>query len=122
MLLKQKICDKIKGQTVAGENKQRYYISKEDPKSPTVAIESGLISYIIYTKKESDVSVINIPNIFIQMWIEHEKDVAITKLRWVLVDMLLYIAPGVYGPYVTTDRKLIKELITPCMNAISVCL
>ena len=89
MLLKQNIYDKIKGQTVAGENIQRDYISKEDPKSPTVAIESGLISCIIYTKKESDVSVINIPNNFIRMWIEHEKDMAITKLWWVLVDMLL---------------------------------
>ena len=37
MFLKQKRDGKIKGQTVAGVNKQRDYISKEDPRSPTVA-------------------------------------------------------------------------------------
>ena len=32
--------------------------------------------------------------------------------------MLLDIAPDVYGTYVTTDKKGIKQLITQCMNAI----
>ena len=43
---------------------------------------------------------------------------SIIKIRGVLVDMLLYIAPDFYGPYVTTDRKGIKKLITQFMNTI----
>ena len=37
MLLKQNKYSKIKGRKVAGGNKQRDYISKEDSRSPTVA-------------------------------------------------------------------------------------
>jgi hypothetical protein len=43
MFLKEKRDGQIKGQTVAGGNKQRDYISKEDASSPTVATESVLL-------------------------------------------------------------------------------
>jgi hypothetical protein len=47
MFLKLKRDGNIKGKTVAGGNKQRKYISKEDASSPTVATESMLLSCII---------------------------------------------------------------------------
>jgi hypothetical protein len=47
MFLKEKRDGSIKGRTVAGGNKQRDYISKEDASSPTVATESVLLSCII---------------------------------------------------------------------------
>ena len=43
---------------------------------------------------------------------------AIIKIRGFLVDLLLDIAPDVYGPYVTTNRKLIKKMIPQCVNYI----
>ena len=43
---------------------------------------------------------------------------AIIKIHGILVDMLPYIAPDFYGPYLTTDRKGIKQMINQCMNAI----
>ena len=70
--------------------------------------------------KGRDVAVIDIPNAFIQTQIEHEKDMAIIKIRGILVSMLLYIAPNVYVPYVTMYKKGSKQLITQCMNAIYV--
>ena len=69
-------------------------------------------------KEERDVEVIDIPNSFIQTRIEHEKDMAIIKTRRILVDMLLDIYSNAYEPYVTTDMKGIKQLITQCMNSI----
>jgi hypothetical protein len=51
---------------VAGGNKQRDYISKEDASLPTVATEAILLSCIIDAKEGMDVAVINIPNAFIQ--------------------------------------------------------
>jgi hypothetical protein len=51
---------------VAGGNKQRDYISKEDASSPTVATEAVLLSCIIDAKEGRDVAVIDIPNAFIQ--------------------------------------------------------
>jgi hypothetical protein len=49
------------------KNKQRDYISKEDASSPTIATEAMLLLYIINAKEERDVTVINIPNAFMQM-------------------------------------------------------
>jgi hypothetical protein len=47
MFIKQKRDGNIKGRTMAGGNKQRDYISKEDASSPTIATESVLLSCII---------------------------------------------------------------------------
>jgi hypothetical protein len=118
MFLKQKRTGTIKGRTVAGGNKQRDFISKEEVSSPTVATEAVLLSCIIGVDKRRDVAVIDIPNAFIQTQIEDEKDMAIIKIKGVLVDMLLDIAPTVYTPYVTTDWKGAKQLIVQCQNAI----
>ena len=38
------------------------------------------------------------------------------KIRWVLVYILLDIAPDVYGPYVIKERKGINKLIVQCQN------
>ena len=92
MFLKEKRDGSIKGRTVAGGNKQRDYISKEDASSPTVATESVLLTCIIDAEEERDVAVIDIPNAFIQTRIEDEKDMATIKLRGVLVDILVAIS------------------------------
>ena len=47
MFLKLKRDGKIKGQTVAGGNIQRNFISKEEASSPTVATEAVLLSCVI---------------------------------------------------------------------------
>jgi hypothetical protein len=96
MFLKEKRDGKIKGRTVAGGNKQRDYISKEGASSLTVTTESVLLLCIIDDEEERDVTVINIPNAFIQTRVEDEKDMAMTKLRGVLVDILVAIAPNIY--------------------------
>ena len=43
---------------------------------------------------------------------------AIMDICGILVDILLDIAPEIYVLYITIDRKVIKQLITQCMNAI----
>jgi len=105
MFLKEKRDKKIKGRTVAGGNKQRDCISKEDASSRTVATESVLLSCIIDAEEGRDVTVIDIPNAFVQTRIEDEKDMAFIKIRGVLVDILVEIAPDVYKPYVSKDKK-----------------
>ena len=117
MFLKKKRNGDIKGRTVAGGNKQRDCMSKEDASSPTVATESVLLSSIIDAEEERDVAVIDIPNAFIQTRVEDEKDMVIIRVRGVLVDLLLEIAPEVYGPFVTADKKGVKQLLLQCANA-----
>ena len=118
MFLKEKRDGKIKGRTVAGGNKQRDYISKEDASSPTVATESVLLTCIIDAEEESDVAVIDIPNAFVRTRVEDEKDMAFIKIRGILVDILVQIAPDVYKPYVTKDKKGNKQLLVQCQNAL----
>jgi hypothetical protein len=89
MFLKQKWDGKIKGRTVAGGNKQREYISKEDASSPTFATESVVLACIIEAEEERDVAVVDIPNAFIQTRVENEKDMAFIKIRGILVDILV---------------------------------
>ena len=43
---------------------------------------------------------------------------AVINIRGVLVDLLIYIYPEFYGPFVTTDKKGEKEIILKCMNSI----
>ena len=118
MFLKQKRDGTIKGRTVAGGNKQRDFISKEDASSPTVATESVLLTCIIDAEEGRDVAIIDIPNAFIQTKVEDEKDQVLIRVRGILADMLVEIAPDVYGPYVSTDKKGNKTLILQCLNAI----
>jgi hypothetical protein len=73
---------------------------------------------IIDTKEGRDVTVIDIPNAFFQMQVEDKVDMAIIKIRGVLVDILVQIAPNVYKSYVTTDKKGTKQLLVQCQNAL----
>ena len=92
---------------------------KEDASSPTVTTESVLLTCIIDAEEERDIAIVDIPNAFIQTCIKDEKDVVIIKLRGILVDILVDIAPDEYKSFVSTkDRKGIKQLLVQCHNAI----
>jgi hypothetical protein len=118
MFLKQKRDGKIKGRTVAGGNKQRDYISKEDASSPTVATEEVILSCIMDAEEGRAVAVVDIPNACVQTRVENEKGMAFIKIRGVLVDILVEIAPDVYRSYVSSDKKGMKQLLVQCQNAL----
>jgi hypothetical protein len=118
MFLKQKRDGKIKGRTVAGGNKQRDYISKENASSPTVTTEAVILSFIIDAKEGRDVAVVDIPNAFVQTRVENEKDMDFIKISGVLVDILVEIAPDVYKSYVSRDKKGMKQLLVQFQNAL----
>jgi hypothetical protein len=118
MFIKQKWDENIKGRTVAGGNKQQDYISKEDASSPTVATESVLLPCIIDAEEEQDVAVVGIPNAFVQTRVKNEKDMVFIKIRGILVDILVEIAPDVYKSYISKDKKELKQLLVQCQNAL----
>jgi hypothetical protein len=66
----------IKGRFVAGVNKQRHFIHKEDATSPTVATESVLLTAIIEALEQRDVPVVDTPNAFIQLRFDKEDEMA----------------------------------------------
>ena len=109
---------KIKAREVAGGNKQRGFIEKEDASSPTVATESVLLTCTIDAMENRDVCVVDIPNAFIQTRVENKKDQTINRIRGELVTMLVDIAPDVYSDFVEVDKRGNKQLIVRCLNAL----
>ena len=108
----------VKAREVAGGNKQRDFVSKEDASSPTAATESVLLSCAIDARENRQSAVLDIPNAFIQTRVEREKDKAIVRIRGLVADMLVEIAPEVYSQYITKDKKGNSELLVVCLNAL----
>ncbi len=103
----------LKARQVAGGNKQQGYITKEDASSLTMSLEA-----VLHANKNRDVAVVDIPNAFVQTFVEDEKDKALILIRGQLVDILVSIAPSVYGPYVMVGKKGKKKLLIQCLTAL----
>jgi hypothetical protein len=108
----------LKARQVAGGNKQQGYIIKEDASSSTVSSEAVMLTCAIDATKKRDVAVVDIPNAFIQTVVEDEKDRAFICIRGPLVDILMSIAPDVYGSYVTVGKKGEKQLLVQCLTTL----
>jgi hypothetical protein len=111
---------KIKTKKVVGGNKQRDYITKEDVSSPTVSAEAVMLTCVIDAHENCDVAVIDIPNAFVQTVVKDEEHHVIVCIRGptALVDILVSIAPEVYGQYVSTNKADQKVLLVQCLNAV----
>jgi hypothetical protein len=110
------VIERSRGESFAGGNKHPDYISKEDASSPTVATEAVILSCIIDAEEGRDFAVVDIPNTFVHTRVENEKDMAFIKIRGVLVDILVEIAPDVYKLYVSREKKGTKQLLVQCQH------
>jgi hypothetical protein len=59
-----------------------------------------------------------IPNAFFQTRVENEKDLAFIKIRGILVDILVEVAPDMYKSYVSKDKKGTKQFLVQCQKAL----
>ena len=66
MFLKHKRDDSVKGRGCADGRRQRDIYDKEEATSPTVALESVLLTSVIDAHKGRDVAVVDIPGAFLQ--------------------------------------------------------
>jgi hypothetical protein len=105
---------------VIGGNKQRDYITKEDVSSPTVTAEAVMLTCVIDAQENRDVAVVDIPNAFVQTVVSDEdaEHRVTVRIRGPLVDILVSMAPDVYGPYVSVTKTSQKVLIVECLNAV----
>ena len=94
IFIKKKRTGEVKGRTVAGGNKQRDYIDKEESSSPTVATESVILTSMVDAIEEREIMVIDVPNAFIQTVVEDESKRVIIRIRGMLVDILVKIVHG----------------------------
>jgi hypothetical protein len=107
MFLTEKRDRTIKARNVTDGRKQRTWMSEEEAPSPTVMLESLLLTAVIDAKENRDVSVVDVPHVFVQTAIEkinNEHPPDLTKIKGRLVDMLLRIDPHMYSRYVTTEN------------------
>ncbi len=118
MFVKKKRTGQIKARKVAGGNKQRDFISKENASSPAVAMESVLLTSLVDVQKNCNVAIVDILNVFIQTVVEDDEDKAVMRIRGHMVDVLVKVAPRVYGPYVSIDKQGRMQLLVECLNAI----
>jgi hypothetical protein len=109
---------KTKARMVAGGNTQRDYLTKEDSSSPTVSTKAVILTSIVDAKEKRIVAVVDIPNAFIQTRVDNAKDRVIIRIRGIVVEWLVQIAPEIYGPYVIKDKKGVQTLLVECWNAI----
>ena len=101
MFLKQKRNGTIKGRGCADGRKQRAYTAKEDASSPTVAIESVMLSCVIDAMEGRDVATVDIPGAFMQADMD---DVVHMKLEGKMAELLVRIDPKLYRKYVQVEK------------------
>ncbi len=93
VFVKKKRTGQIKACKVAGGNKQREFISKENVSSPRVAMESVLLTSLVDAHENYDIAIVDIPNAFIQMVVEDDEDKVVMRIRGHMVDVLVKVAP-----------------------------
>ena len=74
-------------------------MQKEESSRHTYYLESIILTSVIYDKEDGEISTIDIPNFFIKTPTDSKPGeyTIITKIKRVLVDMLVQIDPGKYG-------------------------
>jgi hypothetical protein len=117
MLLTEKRDGTIKGRMVYNGKPTREWLSREDSTSPTVSLESLIITAVIDAYEGRDVMTADVPNAFIQTVMpqptDGSDDRVCMKITGVLVDLLCKLDPTKYGPYVVFEkgRKVLYVLV-----------
>ena len=102
MFLKEKRDQSMKGRLCINGAPQRAYIPKEDAASPTVATESVFMTSAVAAKERRFCRFFDVPGAFLNT--ETDEDVVMV-LKDELADAIVSVAPEVYRPFVTVNRK-----------------
>lgn len=101
MFLKKKRCSRIKGWGCADGRKKRIYKSKEETSSPTVAVESLMLSCVIDAKERRQVVTADIPRAFMQTDMDED---LFTRLDGPLAQVLAKADPRKYKKFLKTEK------------------
>ena len=94
-------------------------MTKEELSRPTAYLESIMLTSTIDAKEEREVMTMDIPNAFIQTQMERKEneDRVIMKITGIMVEMLIQLAPDLYGPKVVYQKGR-KVLYVEVLRAI----
>jgi len=101
MFLKKKRCGRIKGRGCADGRKQRATTTKEEASSPTVAIESVMLTSVIDAKENRDVAIVDIPGAFMQADMD---ELVHMKLEGKMAELLVRLDPKLYRKYIQVEK------------------
>ena len=101
MFLKQKRTGQVKGRGCADGRKQRIYYNKEDATSPTVAIESVMLTSITDAMEERDVATVDIPAAFMQAEMD---EVVFMKITGTMVEVLVSLDEVKYKKFTALEH------------------
>jgi hypothetical protein len=102
MFLEEKHDGTIKGRTCADGRKQRETAEPGAATSPTVSLESVLITSTIEAFEGREVSVVDIPGAYLSTDMDEE---LIMLLHGRLVELMVKTVPNIDGKYITVDAK-----------------
>jgi hypothetical protein len=118
-MVKEKRCGKIKGRACADGRKQRRYIQKEEVTSPTVQLESLMLSLLIDAHEKRDVATADVAGAFLLADME---DYVVVKIIGETAEIMCKVNPK-YESYIGYENgkkvlymKLIKALYG-CMQS-----
>jgi hypothetical protein len=119
MFLKEKRDGSIKGRACADGRKQRETATPGDAASPTVSVESVMITAAVEAHDGRDVAVLDVPGAFLSADMEDE---VLMTLRGRLAELLLKTAPNIYRKYITLDSDNHPVLYVLLQKALYGCL
>ena len=99
-MIKEKRDGKVKARACADGRKQRRYISKEDVASPTMRLESLILSLIIDAKEGRDVAIADVVGAYLLASME---DYVVVKITGREVDIMCEVSSE-YEEYVTMEN------------------
>jgi hypothetical protein len=102
IFLMEKRCGKLKTRACVNGNPQREYIDKETTASPTVMMDSMMITSAIQAHEGRKVWTCDIPGAFLHADLDEE---VIMLLRGQLADLMVQVDPELYGPYLIKNEK-----------------
>ena len=102
IFLTQKRDGSSKARTCVNGSPQRLWMNKEEAASPTVLLESVLLTSVIDARENREVATVDIPNAFVQTDMDDEK--VVMKMRGKLAELLVQVAPEIYREYVVIER------------------
>lgn len=102
MFLTEKRCGRIKARACVNGSPQRQYIPKEDAASPTVMLDSVMITSAVDAHEERHVVTCDIPGAFLHADLHDE---VVMVLRGQLADLMVDVEPSLYRPFVRKTKK-----------------
>jgi hypothetical protein len=119
MFLKEKRDGTIKGRACADGRKQRETAVPGAATSPTVAVESVMITATIDAHEGRDVAVVDVPGAFLSADMD---EYVIMTIKGRLAELMVKAAPNIYRKYITLDANNQPILYVKLQKALYGCL